>query len=113
MPVSQSLTCAGGQRTKRREPITLSGPRLADVLKTAGCADVSVFTVALDGFATKIPAEQVAWHAWVLATRADGRPHSIGGRGPLWLMFGPARRPPGHLRGGSLVAMGRFFMWCG
>ncbi len=72
------------------EPIHFSGPRLADVLEAAGCAaGAAVTTLALDGFATEIPAAEVGAHDWVLATRADGKRHAIGGRGPLWLVFDP------------------------
>lgn len=71
-------------------PIVFSGPRLGDVLAAAGCADGGpITTLALDGFGTEIAAADVGARDWVLSTRANGRLHSIGGRGPLWLVFDP------------------------
>ena len=76
------------------DPRTFSGPRLADVLKAAGCGSGGLTTLALDGFGTEISAAEVEAHDWVLSTRVDGQPHGIGGRGPLWLVFdSPGDRP--------------------
>ena len=68
-------------------PMTVSGPRLADVLETAGCPGGPLATLALDGFRTTISREAVGAHDWVVATRGEGRPLGIGERGPLWLVF--------------------------
>ena len=54
-------------------PITFSGPRLADVLKTAGCGGEPLATLALDGFKTEMSEATVKAHDWVLATRAACR----------------------------------------
>ena len=67
--------------------MTVSGPRLADVLRTAGCSGRPLATLALDGFRTEIPVGELEAHDWVVATRAEGRPLGIGERGPLWLVF--------------------------
>lgn len=42
-----------------REPITFSGPRLVDVLGAAGCSGGPFRTLALDGFSTEIPPDEV------------------------------------------------------
>lgn len=96
-----------------RGPITFSGPRLADILKTAGCGSGPLFTRALDGFATEISAAEVESRDWVLATRADGRPHSIGGRGPLWLVFDPPGDRPATEEEENMWPWALFFIRCG
>ena len=69
--------------------MTVSGPRLADVLRTAGWRGGPLATLALDGFETRMSRADVDAHDWVLATRAEGRPLGIGERGPLWLVYDP------------------------
>lgn len=71
------------------EPVTFSGPRLADVLKTAGWQGTQITTLALDGFGTKIAKADLDAEDWILATTGNGRPFGIGQRGPLWLVFDP------------------------
>ena len=61
-------------------PMTVSGPRLADVLKMAGCPGGPLATLALDGFNTEISGEEREAHEWVVATRAEGRPLGLGER---------------------------------
>ena len=70
-------------------PMTVSGPRLADVLDMAGCPGGPLATLALDGFNTEISPETLEAHDWVVATRAEGHPLGLGERGPLWLVFDP------------------------
>lgn len=70
-------------------PVTFSGPRLADVLKTVGWRGGELVALSLDGYSQRISRVEVEARDWVLATRADGRPLAIGGRGPLWLLFDP------------------------
>lgn len=93
--------------------ITFSGPRLADVLKASGCGGAGLATMALDGFATKIPASEVGARDWVLSTRADGRPHAIGGRGPLWLVFDPPGERPATEEEEAMWPWALFFVRCG
>ena len=93
--------------------IAFSGPRLADVLKAAGCDGSKLFTMALDGFATEIPASEVAAHDWVVSTRADGRPHAIGGRGPLWLVFDPPGERAATEEEENMWPWALFFIRCG
>ena len=74
--------------------VTFSGPLLRDVLKTAGWRGGELVTLSLDGYSRRIPRAEVEALHWVLATRADGRPLGIGGRGPLWLLFDPTGDRP-------------------
>ena len=94
-------------------PKTLSGPRLADVLGAAGCGAGPIATLALDGFATELPRERIAAHEWVLATRANGRPHDIGGRGPLWLVYDPPGDRPATDDEEGTWPWAVFFIRCG
>ena len=94
-------------------PITFYGPRLADVLKTAGCGGEPLATLALDGFNTEMSEATVKAHDWVLATRADGRPHDIGGRGPLWLVFDPPGERPATEEEENMWPWALFFIQCG
>ncbi|MCY3702189.1 MAG: hypothetical protein OXG16_05840 [Rhodospirillales bacterium] len=96
-----------------QHPITFSGPLLVDVLKAAGCSSGPLRTLALDGFATEISAEDVGARNWVLATRANGRPHGIGGRGPLWLVFDPPGNRPATEEEENMWPWALFFVRCG
>ena len=93
-------------------PITFSGPLLVDVLTAAGCSGGSLRTLALDGFATEISAEEVGARNWVLSTRADGRPHGIGARGPLWLVFDPSGDRPATEEEEIMWPWALFFVHC-
>jgi len=68
-------------------PLKLEGPLLADVLAAAGAGGKPVTVFALDGYGAEMSPEQIASREWVLATKADGQPLGIGGRGPLWLAY--------------------------
>ena len=96
-----------------RQPITFSGPRLPEVLQAAGCGSGPLRTLALDGFSTEIPAEEVKARDWILATRADGQPHSIGGRGPLWLVFDPPGDRPATVEEEFMWPWALFYIRCG
>ena len=93
-------------------PMTISGPRLADVLKTAGCRGGPLATLALDGFHTRISKAEVGAHDWVLATRADGQPLGIGDRGPLWLAFDPPGDRPATDEEADSWPWALFFIQC-
>jgi hypothetical protein len=69
------------------KPVTLGGPRLRGVLAAAGWTGRQITTVALDGFAVEISADDVAAHDWILALKADGDYLSVGGRGPACLVY--------------------------
>lgn len=94
-------------------PIEFAGPRLADVLRAAGCSSGPLVTLALDGFATEMAAAEIETRPWVLATRADGRPHRIGGRGPLWLVFDPPGDRPATEEEENMWPWALFFIECG
>jgi hypothetical protein len=69
--------------------VSLTGPSLADALAAAGvAADATVTATALDGYNVELSPEERAAHDWVLAISADGAPLSIGGRGPVWMLYG-------------------------
>lgn len=67
-------------------PVELTGPSLSDVLAQAGAADKPVTVTALDGYAITYTSAEIASRDWILAWQANGKPLSIGGRGPLWLI---------------------------
>ena len=94
-------------------PKRLSGPRLVDVLEAAGCGNGPIATLALDGFGTEVSAARLAAHDWVLSTRDGGRPHDIGGRGPLWLVFDPPGDRPATAEEESMWPWQLFFIRCG
>lgn len=71
-------------------PVKLSGPSLADVMAAAGAAGANISFTALDGYEIEFDPGEMAAHDWVLAIDADGKPLSIGGRGPAWLVYDTA-----------------------
>lgn len=77
------LTYEGWPETTR-----FAGPRLADLLSLVGAQGDALTVTALDGFAVDISAEELAARDWIVALERDGRPLGIGGRGPLWIVYG-------------------------
>lgn len=74
--------------------IAAEGPTLADVLAAAGVdADATVGVVALDGYTVDFDAAARAAQGWVLAISSGGKPLSIGGRGPAWLVYDTGGKP--------------------
>lgn len=73
-----------------RRPVTVEGPLLRDVLAMAGAKMGKIRITALDGFASEIEYKDLAEQEWIVALKADGRPLSIGQRGPSWVVY--ARR---------------------
>ena len=94
-------------------PMTVSGPLLADVLKTAGCPGGPLATLALDGFNTEISGEAREAYDWVVATRAEGQPLGLGERGPLWLVFDPPDERPATDEEADQWPWALFFIECG
>ena len=94
-------------------PYSLSGPRLTDVLEAAGCSGEMIATLALDGFATEIAASEIEARNWVVTTRASGRPHGLGDRGPLWLVFDLPGDRPATAEEEGMWPWALFFIWCG
>ncbi|GGH06671.1 hypothetical protein GCM10007420_24090 [Glycocaulis albus] len=68
-------------------PRVFDGPRLSDVLRSAGLEGASVRLTAFDGYEAEVPAELIARHEPILALRADGDPLGIGGLGPVMLVW--------------------------
>ena len=73
-----------------------AGPRLADLLRLVGAHGETVTVTALDGFAVDISAEELAARDWIIALEQDGRPLGIGGRGPLWIVYGVSESMASH-----------------
>ncbi|NQW10722.1 MAG: hypothetical protein HQ481_12680 [Alphaproteobacteria bacterium] len=76
--------------------VTARGPLLKDVLAAVGADGNRVRVQALDGYAPEFTMADITAGTVVLALEADGQPLSIGGRGPLWLVF-----PPNSIAGQS------------
>lgn len=68
-------------------PVTYSGPRLSDVMATAGAAGKTAMPMALDGFTADIPWDVITTHQPILATHANGVPLEIGKLGPAMVVF--------------------------
>ena len=92
--------------------VTFSGPRLADVLKTVGWRGGELVALSLDGYSQKISRAEVEARDWVLATRADGPPLGIGGRGPVWLLFDPPGDRPASEEEEAAWPWALFFILC-
>jgi hypothetical protein len=71
-------------------PVTVEGPLLRDVLTMAGAQEGKIRITALDGFASELEYKDLAEQDWIVALKADGRPLSVGQRGPSWVVY--ARR---------------------
>lgn len=81
------------QAEKWPGPVELTGPTLTDVLTAAGASAGAVTVTALDGYAITYSADELAAQDWILAWKANGKPLSIGGRGPLWLIHPSGATP--------------------
>ncbi len=68
----------------------LRGPRLMDVLQTAGAhlADSGKLALrAVDGYAASISPAEARALGMIVATHLDGQPMALGGLGPLWAVY--------------------------
>ena len=81
------------QAEKWPDPVELTGPPLADVLTAAGASANAVTITAMDGYSITDTPEEIAAQDWILALKANGKPLSIGGRGPLWLIHPSGSTP--------------------
>ena len=81
------------QAEKWKYPVELTGPSLASVLDSAGAAGKPITVTALDGYSITYSLEEIAAQDWILAWKANGKPLSIGGRGPLWLIHPSGATP--------------------
>lgn len=78
------------------KPHTLSGPLLADVIRSAGGAvtdNTSVLLRAIDGYAVTVSASDFHKYRFMVATHLDGKPMPLGGLGPLWAVYDADRFP--------------------
>jgi hypothetical protein len=69
------------------EPRAFEGPRLSDVLAAAGHEGAGARLTAFDGYQAEVSAEMISRHEPILALRADGEPMSVGGLGPVMLVW--------------------------
>ncbi|HEY1150275.1 MAG TPA: molybdopterin-dependent oxidoreductase [Pseudoduganella sp.] len=79
-----------------RKQHTLSGPLLLDVLKAVGApldGTVKLTLRAVDGYAVSMTVAQAQAQRFIVATKMDGAPMSLGGLGPLWAIYEPERIP--------------------
>lgn len=73
---------------------TYSGPRLTAVLDAAGVSLSDVQVWALDGYVEFIAVDEIATREPILALSRDGEALTLGGYGPVMLVF-----PPGDTEG--------------
>lgn len=71
------------------EPVPISGPLLADVMKAAGAEGKAAIPLAMDGFSAVIEWSEIEEGAPILATRANGELLALGRLGPTLVMFPP------------------------
>jgi hypothetical protein len=69
--------------------VEVSGPLLSDVLDLTGAEGATVIVRAVDGYAPEFDREDIDGGQFVLAIDWAGKPLSVGGRGPVWLVFPP------------------------
>lgn len=77
------------------KPHRITGPLLTTVLKAAGVGahHADLVLRAVDGYGAVLTLEQAkAWH-FMVATHVDGAPAPLGGLGPLWAVYDPAKVP--------------------
>ena len=75
------------------QPHRLTGPLLTTVLKAAGVAlhDAELTLRALDGYGARLNLDEARERRFIVATHLDGAPLALGGVGPLWAVYDPAR----------------------
>ena len=74
----------------------LQGPLLSQVLETAGVSlqpKTALVLRALDGYTVVLTGQQVMNSQMILAHTLDRAPIGLGGLGPLWAVWDPARQP--------------------
>ncbi|MEM1363156.1 MAG: molybdopterin-dependent oxidoreductase [Pseudomonadota bacterium] len=72
---------------------TFTGPKLAAVLEAAGVSGSTVWAMALDGYSSEIPADNIVSQDPILATHLDGVPLGIGTFGPTTVVFPVSEDP--------------------
>ena len=78
-----------------KQPHTLRGPLLADVLKACGVTgDAGKLAMrAVDGYSPVISIADARKYRFIIATHLDGKPMPLGGLGPLWAIYDADRFP--------------------
>ena len=64
-----------------------SGPKLADVLAAADVLGGELSAAAINDYTVAIPRDFAERHGAMLALSMNGRPMSVRGKGPIWLVF--------------------------
>lgn len=76
------------------KPHQLSGPLLTTVLQAAGVGLNPARTIelrAVDGYNVALTVAEIQDRNMIVATRLDGRPMALGGFGPQWGVYDPAK----------------------
>ncbi len=74
----------------------LRGPLLSSVVEAAGVtsgAQVMLALRALDGYTVAVSLADARGYRMIVATTLDGVPMSVGGLGPLWVVYDADRLP--------------------
>lgn len=87
---------------------TWSGPRLSAVLTAAGAPGAGARLTAADGYQVEIEAALIAAHEPILALSVEGAPLTLGGLGPVILIWPRADDPALSETGDDLWAWGVF-----
>ncbi|MDX5362987.1 MAG: molybdopterin-dependent oxidoreductase [Pseudazoarcus pumilus] len=77
------------------QPHRITGPLLTTVLTAAGVRvhDGLLVLRAVDGYGAQLSIEQAREQRFIVATHMDGAALPLGGVGPLWAVYDPARVP--------------------
>lgn len=70
-----------------QEAHTYQGPLLRDVLDAAGAQGQQLRAAALNDYRVSIPVDDARQHDVIVATRIDGQPIPVRGRGPLFVIY--------------------------
>ncbi len=76
--------------SKWKQTAEFTGPRLSDVLASAGAENGTVRIMALDGYATDLKPADLAAKDWMVALNWNGKPLGIGRFGPTMVVHTPA-----------------------
>lgn len=78
------------------KPHVLKGPLLTDVLRVCGVKvgdKTSLLLRAVDGYGVLLAATEATQRRFIVATHLDSKPLSLGGLGPLWVVYDADRFP--------------------
>jgi hypothetical protein len=70
-----------------KEPHSYRGPLLRDVLARVKAQGTTIKAVALNDYQISIPVDDAGKHDVILATRIDGKPIPVRGRGPIFVIY--------------------------